>query len=82
MEECYPLSNQDTKHNPKDVQMYNLSTCPSNTLCYLSLDSPYLKESCNLKYGTPLKKHKMEIPIVVRKQYEVSGNEIKMTLKD
>jgi spermidine synthase len=44
--------------------------------------SSYLKESWNFRYGTPSKNHKLEIPIVVRKQYEVSGNEIKMTLED
>jgi hypothetical protein len=44
--------------------------------------SPYLKEFWNLKYGTPLKKHKMEKPIEVKEQYEVSGNEIKMPLED
>jgi hypothetical protein len=38
--------------------------------------SPYLRESWNLKYGTPPKMHKMEIPIVVIVQYKVSGNEI------
>jgi hypothetical protein len=43
---------------------------------------PYLEESWNFKYGAPLNKHKMEIPIMVRKQYKVSGNEIKMTLED
>jgi hypothetical protein len=29
-----------------------------------------------------LKKHKMEKPIEVKEQYEVSGNEIKMPLED
>jgi hypothetical protein len=28
------------------------------------------------------KKHKIEIPTVVKKQYKVSGYEIKMTLED
>jgi hypothetical protein len=37
---------------------------------------PYLKESWNLKYGTPPKMHKMEILIVVKKQYKVNSNEI------
>jgi hypothetical protein len=36
----------------------------------------------NLKYGTLSKKHKMEILTMVIKQYQVSGNEIKMKLKD
>ncbi len=44
--------------------------------------SPYFEESWNLRYGTPPKKNKMEIPIVVKKQYKVSGNEIQMTLED
>ncbi len=38
MEECFPLGNQDTNHNPRNVEMSNFSTCPSYTLCYLSLD--------------------------------------------
>jgi hypothetical protein len=38
MEECFPSSNQDTNHNPRNVEMSNLSTCLSCTLCYISLD--------------------------------------------
>ena len=38
IEECSPSGNQDTNHNPRDMEMSNLSTCPSYTLCYLSLD--------------------------------------------
>ncbi len=34
----YPLGNQNTNHNPRDVEMSTLSTCPSHTLCYLYLD--------------------------------------------
>jgi hypothetical protein len=73
MEECSPSGCWDTSHNPKDVEMSNLSTC-LYTLCYLSLDlSPYFKESWNLIYGTPLKKHKREIPIVVKKNTKLVG---------
>jgi hypothetical protein len=32
------LGNQGTNHSPRDVEMSNFSTCPSYTLCYLSLD--------------------------------------------
>jgi hypothetical protein len=42
---------------------------------------PYLEESWNLIYGNLLEKYKMETPTMVKKQYEVSGNEIKMTLE-
>ncbi len=35
--------------------------------------SPYFEESWNFKYGTPPKKHKMEILTMVRKQYQVVG---------
>ncbi len=39
IQECSPSSSQDTKHNLRNMQMSNLSTCLSYTLCYyLSLD--------------------------------------------
>jgi hypothetical protein len=43
---------------------------------------PYLEEFWNFRYGTPPKKHKMEIVKVVRKYYKVSENEIHITLED
>jgi hypothetical protein len=38
MEECSFSRNQDINHNPRDVEDSNFSTCPSCTLCCLSLD--------------------------------------------
>jgi len=82
MEKYSPSGSQDTNHNPRNVEVSNLSTCPFYTLCYLFLDISIFQRVWNLIYGTPLKKHKMEIPIMIKKQYKVSGNEIQMTLED
>jgi hypothetical protein len=82
MEECSPSSNQDTNHNPRDVEMSNLWTCPSYTFCYLSLDLSLFWRVLEFIYGTLPKKHKMEIPTMVIKQYKVNGNKIQMTLED
>jgi hypothetical protein len=41
--------------------------CHVHDVIYLWI-FPYFKESWNLRYGSPLNKHKMEIPAVVRKQ--------------
>jgi hypothetical protein len=38
MKECFPLGDEDTNHNLKDVENSNFSTCPSYKLCYMSLD--------------------------------------------
>jgi hypothetical protein len=43
---------------------------------------PYLEELWNFKNGTPLKKHKIEIPSMVKKQFKVSVNENQMPLED
>jgi hypothetical protein len=43
---------------------------------------PYLEELWNLKISTLPKKHKIEIPLVVTKQFKVSVNENQMPLED
>jgi hypothetical protein len=82
MEECSPLGIQDTNHNPRDVEISNLSTCPSCTLCYLSLDLSMFQEVLESQIWHPPKKHKMEILTMVIKQCRTSGNEIQMPLED
>ncbi len=56
MEERSPLGNQDTNHNPRDVKMSNLSTCPSYTLCYMSLDLSIFWRALESQIWHPSKK--------------------------
>jgi hypothetical protein len=55
MEECSFSRNQDTNHNPRDVEDSNFSTCPSCTLCCLSLDLSISLEILEFQIWHPFK---------------------------
>jgi len=76
MKECFPLGSQDINHNPRDVESSNFSTCPSCKLCYLSLDFSISQGVLESQIWHASKNAQNGKPIVVKKQYKISGNEI------